>query len=110
MGPEHSMAVGPEAGQARAHQPGGGVLAAVTGRVEQIVLIGHRFGWPEIRAIRRKAGRPSRFEIARTKEHRIGRSAPFNRGELAIGWQRLFGGLECFSVHLPRSDGRSSVA
>ena len=43
------MAVGPEAGQARAHQPGGGVLAAVTGRVEQIVLIGHRFGWPEIR-------------------------------------------------------------
>ena len=29
-----------------------------------------------------------RFEIAATEEHRIERSAPFNRGELATGWQR----------------------
>jgi hypothetical protein len=43
--------------------------------------------------MRRQARRPSRFEIAPTKEHRIERSAPFNRGELAIGWQRLFGDL-----------------
>ena len=42
MGPEHSTAEGPRLGQARAHQLGGGVLAAVTGRVKQIVLIGHR--------------------------------------------------------------------
>ena len=34
------MAAGPRLGRARAHQPGGGVLAAVTGRVKQIVLIG----------------------------------------------------------------------
>jgi len=38
------MAVGPRLGQARAHQPGGGVLVAVMGRLKQIVLIGHRFG------------------------------------------------------------------
>src|SRR5262249_52028935 len=30
--------------QVRAHQPGEGVLAAVTGRVKQTVLVGHRFG------------------------------------------------------------------
>ena len=38
------MAAGPRLGQARARQPGEGALAAVTGRVKQIVLIGHRFG------------------------------------------------------------------
>jgi hypothetical protein len=34
-----------------------------------------------------------RFEIAATEEHRIERSAPFNRGELGTGWQRLFGSI-----------------
>src|SRR5215469_13154195 len=38
------MAAGPRLAQVGAHQPGEGVLAAVTGRVKQIVLVGHRFG------------------------------------------------------------------
>jgi len=38
------MAAGPRLDQVRARQPGEGALAAVTGRVQQTVLAGHRFG------------------------------------------------------------------
>src|SRR5262249_36295170 len=47
MGPQHSMAASPRLGQVRAHQPGEGALAAVTGRVQQTVLTAHGSGPPK---------------------------------------------------------------